>query len=256
MSRAVVRTGLPYRTSIQDYPTKEVFSTSPPGVIFLAAIPQAVWPFEELPPRLLHYLVFGVPTFFLVWWIAMREYGWRAALFSLLVLSTSTAFLRDSIVVKMDTPLAFWSLLTLYASFNACRSTIHRRRWGLVTAVGLFLAMWTKYQALTIPAAFVLFVIYLWRAGYYESLLNSRRPFLWQLSAGLVGLTTLVAYFSIGANVSLFNSIGSNSGRFASKSATVLSLLQDVGVLLWDSLWYVGLFVLLSGGGRDGDPRS
>ena len=137
ISRAIGNTGFPFRTAFADDAKQKLFVTSPPLVMAVASATQAIWPSEEIPSRAIHILVFVVPIYVMVWYIARQEYGVSCSCFAIVALMGQLFFLREAAFVRLDVPLSLFSLAALWAYYRAISSETAALRWSLVGAACL-----------------------------------------------------------------------------------------------------------------------
>ena len=164
LAREITSSGLPWRFDWDDLRHMALFETSPPLVMYVAAISQFLWPGHEMPSRIVQIGVFVLPTYWLVWWITRRRFGPWAAVAALLALLSSREYLLAVGHVMLDVPLGLLALTVLVCFDRALASSDHpdaQRRWAVLAAAALMLATWTKYQAVCICAAIALDGAYL-----------------------------------------------------------------------------------------------
>ena len=117
----------------------------------------------------MNFTAFVLPTYGVVWWVARTRFGPWAAVASLTVLLTNVGYVRATSHVLLNIPLGLLACLGLVAFHEASSSVAHRRPNSLIAAVAMLLAVWTKYQAVCLVGAIVLYAGYalaeerLWR---------------------------------------------------------------------------------------------
>ena len=214
LAREVTQSGLPLRRQPQDLRETELFQNSPPLIIYLASLSQWITPGAEKLPRLVHYSLFVLPTFALVWWIARRLFGDWAAVGGLAALVGSGSYLSRVYYVQADVPLGLIALTSLLLFERACDADDPARRWRFALGSGglLVLATWTKYQAICVAVAVGLYTLV--RAAQD---VNPRRlaiPFLVMGVSGLLAVMCLLAYFIwFDTAQTLASTIDYNTGR-------------------------------------------
>ncbi|MCS7306816.1 MAG: glycosyltransferase family 39 protein [Thermoguttaceae bacterium] len=197
IAKSIARTGLPYLRGLEDIGREEVFITSPPLVMAVAALTQAHWPGRLWPSRLVHVLVFSWSLYLLVWWISRRLYGPWPACFALAVLLSHTQFLGHASVVRLDVPLGLWSLASLWCFYRALEPGCRAWLWSAGAAVSLAAATAAKFQAICIPIAIGLFLAGLAWQRQWPTLVRAFRPIGVQCFAGLLILGGLYYYLII-----------------------------------------------------------
>lgn len=197
IAKSIARTGLPYLGGLEDIGRQEVFITSPPLVMAVAAGTQACWPGQLWPSRLLHVLLFSWPLYGLVWWITRRLYGPWSACFALAVLLSHTQFLGHASVVRLDVPLGLWSLVSLWCFYRALEPARSSWRWAWGAGLSLAAAVATKFQAICLPMGIGLFFIFLASRKQWPTLLRTIRPLGVQCLFGLLILGGLYYYLII-----------------------------------------------------------
>jgi hypothetical protein len=109
ISRAISRTGLPYHhTGPSMSSGRYIFATSPPLVMYVASIPLRWQPTQPWGSRALHFVVFVLPLYFLLAFVAIRELGFPTSAYALSALLFSGFFLEWVHRVQLDVPLAFF----------------------------------------------------------------------------------------------------------------------------------------------------
>jgi 4-amino-4-deoxy-L-arabinose transferase-like glycosyltransferase len=197
IAKSIARTGLPYLRGLDHLEREEVFITSPPLVMAVAAVSQAHWPGQLWPSRLVHVLVFSWPLYVLVWWIARRLYGPWPACFALAVLLSHTQFLGHASVVRLDVPLGLWCLVSLWCFYRALEPTRTVWLWAAGAAVSLAAAVATKFQAICIPLALGLFLVALGVKKGWQPIRPAWRPLILQGCAGVLVLAGLYWYLMV-----------------------------------------------------------
>lgn len=197
IAKSIARTGLPYLRGLENIGREEVFITSPPLVMAVAAVSQAHWPGQLWPSRLVQVLVFSWPLYVLVWWISRRLYGPWPACFALAVLLSHAQFLGHASVVRLDVPLGLWSLASLWCFYRALEPGRKGLLWAVGAGLTLAAAVATKFQAVCIPAGIGLFLAALVFQQQWQTLLRALRPMGVQLIFGLLVLGGLYSYLIV-----------------------------------------------------------
>lgn len=214
IARSIARTGLPYITTNDDLGRPQLFVTSPPLAMLVAAATQAAWPSRELPSRLVHAVLFAMPIYLLVWHIARRQFGpWPAAV-AVLVLVTNPLVLFYGACVRPDSPLTLFCLLSLWCFHRALEP--EGRAWGWSAAAGLSLAaaVWAKYQSVCVPAAILFYLVYLLLRRDRAVLRRAVRPLAAMACAGVLALAALYLYLGVFAGPVERYSFGGIAGSF------------------------------------------
>src|SRR5262249_51498552 len=150
LAREITSSGLPWRLDWDDLRHMALFETSPPLVMYVAAITQLGWPGQEMPSRIVQTGLFVLPTYWLGWRITRRRFGPWAGATALLALLSSREYLLAAGHVMLDVPLGLLALVVLVCFDRALANSTNpesQRRWSLLAAAALVLATWTKYQA-------------------------------------------------------------------------------------------------------------
>lgn len=197
IAKSISRTGLPYLTGIEDLGRQEVFINSPPFVMAVAATTQSHWPGSLWPSRLVHVLLFSLPIYGAVWWLARRLYGPWPGCFALAVLLSHTQFLAHASVVRLDVPLGLWSLLCLWCFYRALEPGRSGWFWTLGAGLTLGAAVATKFQAICLPLALGMFLLVLMRKGEWLSFRQAFRPLGVQFCVGLLVVGGLYYYLFV-----------------------------------------------------------
>ena len=197
IAKSIARTGLPYLRGLDHLEREEVFITSPPLVMAVAAVSQAHWPSRLWPSRLVHVLIFSWPVYVLVWWISRRLYGPWPACFALAVLLSHTQFLGHASVVRLDVPLGLWCLVSLWCFYRALAPGRTVWLWAAGAALSLAAAVATKFQAICIPLALGLFLAVLGVKKGWQSIRPAWRPLILQGGAGVLVLAGLYWYLMV-----------------------------------------------------------
>lgn len=194
IAKAISRTGLPYYSCREDLGRYALFVDSPPLVTLFAASTQRLWPYAVRPSRALHMALFLAPLFYLVWHIGCREYGRWPACFSLLVLLGNPLVLLYGSCIRLDVPLALFTLLALWAFCKAIGAERGRNGWSWIGAGALAAAVWTKYQAVCIPATILVYLGWLFFRGQHAALRRAWRPLGAMAVAGAAAAAGLYLY--------------------------------------------------------------
>ncbi|HOM15860.1 MAG TPA: glycosyltransferase family 39 protein [Thermoguttaceae bacterium] len=194
IAKSIARTGLPYLRGLEHIEREEVFITSPPLVMAVAAPTQALWPGRLWPSRLVHVLVFSWPLYVLVWWISRRMYGPWPGCFALAVLLSHAQFLGHASVVRLDVPLGLWSLASLWCFYRAMEPGRTGWLWALGAGLSLAAAVAVKFQAVCLPMAIGLFLAMLVLRRQWQTVLQTLRPIGFQFIASLLMVAGLYYY--------------------------------------------------------------
>jgi hypothetical protein len=197
LARTTAESGLPLRRSYEDFGSFHLFANSPPLVLYLASLTQVLAPGDERPARLLHLVVFVVPTYVLVWTLGRRRFGPAAGAASLAVLLGSGSFLQSTPHVLMDVPLGLLALLALLGFERGARVGAWRTRWCALAAVAVALAVWTKYQAVCVVAAIVTYTAWRLAAGGRAAVRRLLPPLSSTVGAAVVAVGLLAGYLLI-----------------------------------------------------------
>jgi hypothetical protein len=252
LAREITNSGLPWHIDWEDLRHLALFETSPPLVMYVAAITQLLWPGHELPSRIVQIGVFVVPTYLLVWWITRRRFGPWAAVAALLALLSSREYLLATGHVMLDVPLGLLALVVLVCFDRALASSESpksQRRWALLAAAALILATWTKYQAVCICAAIALYCAYLLvrPAASGRSMVRLKIPIAAAIAAGALALAVLITYFlSFGGTSNLTPTLAFNAERLSAGSETWLSTAVDALGVATHTVWTIGPVLLAS----------
>jgi hypothetical protein len=243
LARSIGRTGLPLVTAMDDLRSRQLFITSPPLVMAVAAVTEALWPGHPFPSRLVHVLVFTLPVYFLVWYIAWREYGPVPACFALVALLGSVNFLAHGCFVRLDVPLATCSLLSLWCVHMAARPGARATRWSLVAGLSLAAAVLAKYQAVCIPVAIGFYLGWLALRRDEPALSRMVRPLAFQVCGGLVALALLYGYFNFtpGSDVARYGGgVAGAMDRIGASAETPISPGLRLMAVGWLGLIFLG----------------
>jgi hypothetical protein len=216
LARTIAETGLPLRRVYEDFSQFRLFENSPPLVLYVAAISQQVFPGHDLLPRLVHLAAFVLPTYLLVWWVARSRFGAPAALASLVALLTNVSYLRATPHVLLNVPLGLLACMGLVAFDAGLRSPVRRRSYLLVAALSMFLAVWTKYQAVCIAVALLTYLTYTLATRGFAAI----NPMLLPLAAIVIGGATAVMtlfwfFWTFGGSETLAATLTLNAGRMS-----------------------------------------
>ncbi len=195
IAKSIDRTGLPLLAGLEDPGRKELFLVSPPLVMATAAVTQHAWPAEVFPSRLAHVVLFSLPVYVLVWLIARREYGEWPACVALVTLLASSQFLAHGGPVRLDVPLALFSLGALWCFHRATEPASAAGRWSAMAGLCLGTAVLVKYQAICVPLGIGFYLAWLALRRDRETLRRTVLPLVAQTVAGLAALAALAGYF-------------------------------------------------------------
>jgi hypothetical protein len=160
--------------------------------MYVAAATQSLFPMQEIPSRVVHIMVFSIPTFVLVYLVGRQARGPAAGVIALLILFASGPYLNHAFRVRLDAPLGGLSLLVLYCTHRALSGASAWRLSALIACAGLVAAAWTKYQFVCLPVAIAIHVALL-RVRSAPDLPARRSGYL----VGWVALSVLLAIASI-----------------------------------------------------------
>lgn len=224
LARKIVETGLPLRRVYEHFNEFRLFGNSPPLLLYVASASQAIFPGHEIPARLVHFFAFVVPTYLLVWWVSRASFGAWAGCASLLALLTMGSYVRDTTNVLLNIPLGLFAFVALVAFYQASASPLRRRWWLAMLALALALAVWTKYQAVVIAAAILLFVVYAFMTRGYAGLRSMRRPLVVTIASGAIASLALIGFFWLfSGGEGLRTTLAVNANRI---SPTAMSMRQ------------------------------
>jgi dolichyl-phosphate-mannose-protein mannosyltransferase len=252
LAREITSSGLPWRLDWHDLRHMALFETSPPLVMYVAAATQLLWPGHEMPSRIVQIGLFVLPTYLLVWWITRRRFGPWAAAAALLALLSSREYLLAAGHVMLDVPLGLLALIVLFCFDRALASSNSpesQRRWALLAAAALFLATWTKYQAVCICAAIALYCAYLLVSlpSNERAIVRLKMPIAAAVAAGALALAVLFTYFlGFGGTSNLTPALAFNAERLSIGSETWRSIAVDALGVATHTVWTIGPVLLAS----------
>jgi len=239
IAKAIGRTGLPYSSCREDLGQYQLFVDSPPLVTLVAAITQKLWPYTVLPSRVVHAAAFLLPLLVLVWHIGSREYGPWPACIALLTVLGNPLVLYYGTCIRLDVPLALFTLLALWAFYRASEDRTAASRWSLIAGGALGAAIWTKYQAVCIPFTILTYLAYTYLCGDREFLNRARAPLVAMTIAGLGAVLALYGYLYLvpsGDEAYYQGGVAGNLGRFMAPEES------------WrETLWRVASVVVIMG---------
>jgi hypothetical protein len=227
LARTIAERGLPLRRAYEDFSRFGLFENSPPLVAYLASISQTIFPGNDIPARLVHIVTFVVPTYLVVWWIVRVKFGEWAAFGSLVALLTSISYLRATGHVLLNAPLGLLSCVALVAFHAACS---HRdRQSSVLAAVALFLAVWTKYQAICIAVAIIVYVTYTVAIRGFDTLRSMFVPLSALIVSGAIAVAMLVwFYWAFGGDGAMRGTLTLNVDRMTPASRSFLDIGRGV----------------------------
>ena len=206
-----------------------MFGNSPPLLLYIASVSQIVFPGQDVPARVVHFLMFALPTYALVWWIARSSFGPWAAFASLVTLLTTGSYVRDTTNVLLNIPLGLLSCVALIAFYQASSSPLYRRRWLIALAAAVALAVWTKYQAVVIPAAIVLYLGYLVSTRGVAGLAPAWAPLWTTVAGGAIAASALIAfYWALGGRDGLAATLAVNANRIDPTDMSMRQIVQAI----------------------------
>jgi hypothetical protein len=248
LARTIAESGLPLRRSYEAFNTFQLFGNSPPLVLYLVSLSQRVFPGEEVPARILYFTAFVLPTCGVVWWVARTRFGAWAAVASLTVLLTNVGFLRATSHVLLNVPLGLLACLGLVAFHEASNSVAHRRTNSLVAAMAMLLAVWTKYQAVCLVGAIVLYAGYALAKRGYGGLRPMLRPLTLAVVGAAVGVMALVWYYwAFGGPETMERTFTWNVRRASPSSMSLLDIGGALAATARETESRLGGLVLLLG---------
>jgi 4-amino-4-deoxy-L-arabinose transferase-like glycosyltransferase len=248
LARTIAESGLPLRRSYEAFDKFQLFENSPPLVLYLVSFSQRFFPGEEVPARLLNFIAFVLPTCGLVWWVARTRFGPWAAVASLTVLLTNAGFVRATSHVLLNVPLGLLACLGLVAFHEASSSVAHRRTNSLIAAMAMLLAVWTKYQAVCLAGAIVLYAGYALANRGYGGLRPMLRPLMLAVVSAGVGVVALFWYYwAFGGPGTIEGTFTSNVRRASPSSMSVLDIGGALAATARETESRVGGLVLLLG---------
>jgi 4-amino-4-deoxy-L-arabinose transferase-like glycosyltransferase len=134
----------------------EPYLDKPPLFYWLVMGSFAVFGFHDWAARLVTALaVHG--TILLTYLFGRRSLGERPAAWGALTLALAPGFIGMGRLLVLDGVLSFWVALSLFAAFEAVRTTIFRGGWWLLAGLACGLGVLTKG-----PVALILFLPPLW----------------------------------------------------------------------------------------------
>lgn len=250
LAREITSSGLPWRFDWDDLRHMALFETSPPLVMYVAAITQLVSPGHEMPSRIVQIGLFVLPTYLLVWWITRRRFGRWAAVAALLALLSSREYLLAAGHVILDVPLGLLALTVLVCFDRALASSENpdaQRRWALLAGGALILATWTKYQAVCICAAIALYCAYLLvrPTSSHSSTVRLKMPIAAAVAAGALALAVLITYFlGFGGTSNLTPMLAYNAERLSTGGEAWTSIARDALGVTTHTVWTIGPILL------------
>ena len=186
---------MPWRRVYENFSEFRLFGNSPPLLLYVASLSQMVFPGNEVPARLVHFFVFVVPTYLLVWWVTRSSFGPWAACASLIALLTTGSYVRDTTNVLLNIPLGLLACVALLAFDRSTSGSSHRAAWLAALALAMALAVWTKYQAVVIAAAIVLYVIYMIAARGHTGVRSTLPSLATTIASGAIAVIALIGFF-------------------------------------------------------------
>jgi len=246
LARTISETGLPLRRSYGNFNSFDLFRNSPPLVLYTAATTQLIAPGSEVPARGLHLAVFALPTYALVWFLARRNFGSWAGFAALCVLLTSGDYLRASSHVLLDIPLGLFACVGLACFVEAAGSGRRARLWTLIAAAAVVLALWTKYQAVCLVTAIVVYGAYILFLSRRRDSLSVVVPLAAVVAAGVGALAALVTFFFVfGGQDSLAQTLRLNLQRSGLQVISLADFTQGVATTARECEARLGGTVLL-----------
>ena len=248
LARTIAETGLPLRRSFVAFSNFQLFENSPPLVLYLASLSQLLFPGDEVPARLVNFIAFVLPTYGVVWWVARTRFGPWAAVASLTVLLTNVSYVRATSHVLLNIPLGLLACVGLVAFHEASSSVAHRRTNCLIAGTAMLLAVWTKYQAVCIAGAIVLYAGYALGQRGYGGLRPMLRPLMVAVVSGAVGVMALFWYYwAFGGIDTMEGTFAWNVRRASPSSMSVVDIGRAFAATARETESRVGGLVLLLG---------
>ena len=170
--------------------------------------------------RLVLIFLFAIPCYFAVFFICRRSYGNVFACAALLTMLFSGIYLLDAYKVRLDVPWSGLALLTLWSFSKVVEEGTRKVTYMLVASVALGAALWTKYQAVTLVIAIVLYLVLLQIADRRRDFKRSLGPSLVLLAVSAASILSIILYFE--SMDGMFSDAGSPSGA-------ALALFQGLG---------------------------
>jgi len=229
LARTIAESGLPLRRTYEDFNRFRLFENSPPLIIYVASISQKLFPGDDLPARLVHLAAFVLPTYLVVWWVARATFGAWAAFASLIVLLTNGSYVRAASHVLLNIPLGLFACLGLIAFYQSSCSPVRRLPPLFLVAIATTLAVWTKYQAICLAAAVVVYLIYIVATRGYLGLRSTLLPLSAMVVSGAIAVIALVGFFwTFGGRDGLGTTLMVNAGRISTASMSMLEIARAV----------------------------
>jgi hypothetical protein len=229
LARTIAECGLPLRRAYENFSQFRLFANSPPLVLYLASISQRVFPGHDVPARLVHLAVFVVPTYVLVWWAARAKFGAWAACASVVTLLTSGDYMRATAHVVLNIPLGLLACAGLLAFYESSCSPTRQRRWVVAVALTTALAVWTKYQAVCLAVAIVVYVIYTAVRRGSLGVRSVLPPLSAMVISGAIAVVTLVWFFwTFGGSETLTATLTLNGGRITPAAMSMREIARAV----------------------------
>jgi hypothetical protein len=246
LARTIAECGLPLRRSYNDFSQFQLFENSPPLILYLASISQWVFPGHDIPSRMIHLALFGFPTYAIVWWAALVRFGAWSAVASLLLLLTNLSFVRGTSHISLNIALGLFAIIGLLTFHDASQTPYRRRSLALIAGLSVALAVWTKYQAVTVAAAIAIYVLYILVTRGYAGFRSTILPLLLVVGSSTVAVGVLLAYFWVfGGGESFTQTFSSNVSRVTPQSMGTIA--RGVFNTARDSAAHLGAVALLLG---------
>jgi 4-amino-4-deoxy-L-arabinose transferase-like glycosyltransferase len=227
LARTIAEGGLPLRRVYEDFTQFHLFTNSPPLVLYLAAATQTLFPGNDVPARLLHVVLFVLPTYVMVYWAARVKFGAWAAFASLVVLLTNRTYIRATAHLLLNIPLGLLACLGLLAFHHASSSTVRRRSSLVVVALATALSAWTKYQAVCFAAAIIPYLLYTLVTRGIVGLRTTLLPLLAMVVGGGIGVIALGWFFwASGGPDTVTGTLSLNAGRMSAAAMSRLDVAR------------------------------
>ena len=194
-------------------------------------------------------VLFSVGTIYLVYRMAIRLFDKYSTLFAIFFLSFSILHIQNAFLVKVDTAMAFWVLLSFLVSVKIFYGNAELK-WYLLNAIIIGLAIGTKYTAVFALIPFILAHLNA-SLKHRESVFNNNIAIAILLIPIIFIITTPYAILDVNTFIShikyesahyRYGHLGSDS-EYLSYGYYLVSLYQGLG-LLGSVILLIGLVAL------------